>query len=107
MAGLAGQLAAFAVVSCQDVPVRSVDTICHADVGTAGDSQPQHRGTDCALCPLCLALAMPVPLVTPNPVFLPPSGIPIARAEVLPPARAPPLVAIHAATYPTGPPSLA
>lgn len=82
--------------------------ICHAGTppGDNAPSQPRHDDTDCALCPLCLALAAPAALLTP-PVLLPPPAILARRVAPLPPARATPEAAVLAATYPTGPPALA
>ena len=89
------QLAAASVVPFASVPAGGVDrliaaSICHGAAGDDGGAPAPHHAPDCAVCPLCQAiahagvlLAAPVMLLT-APVLLAP------RAFALPPARAPP-----------------
>ncbi len=85
--------------------------ICHSGepVGSDSGSPAGHaqHGMQCALCPVCHALAaaafVPVPASEP----LAPAMVLTAQHTWPPPARAPPVAAVLAATYPTGPPSLA
>lgn len=82
--------------------------ICHVGVADdAGGTAPAapHHGADCALCPLCTALAAVAVLPAPGP-SLPPAAVVLARAAAPMAARAPPASAVFAATYPTGPPRL-
>ncbi len=80
--------------------------ICHASLpDDAGGTAPaaHHDGLDCALCPLCTALAAAALLPQPGPDVPPTAMLPLPAASP-PPARAPPATAVSAATYPTGPP---
>jgi hypothetical protein len=85
------------------------EAICHAHdtSGTPGDNAPGHHGIDCALCPLCFALApiaalpdAPAPLPGPAVALAaratPPiatSTAPRARGARIPPPRGPPVLA--------------
>ena len=112
---LLGQIAVGAIVPYQDrLPVQAsfADVpICHSELPDSSDGQAptdhSRHGMPCALCPVCHALT--ATLILPGPaVVLPVSpATPLARLTLLPPARAPPAAAVLAATYPTGPPSLA
>lgn len=85
-----------------------VGVICHAGAErNEVPLAPAHRqAPDCALCPLCNALAAPAPTLPAAPVVRPPAMMFVAAMVVLPPATAPPRVIITAA-QPRGPPSLA
>ncbi len=65
--------------------------ICHGapQPGDDAPAPPAHHGDDCALCPLCLALAAPAVLLA-RPVPPLPRIVLTRRAAPLPPARAPP-----------------
>jgi hypothetical protein len=82
--------------------------ICHTAEPASSDSKapagsPVHHG-DCALCPVCHALAAMTALPTPPAPVPPPSLVVGAGAALLPPARAPPASPVLTAAYPTGPP---
>ena len=83
--------------------------ICHAgqadDAGPASVPVTRHHGMDCALCPLCTALAAVAVLPVPGPPLPVPVAV-VARMGAPPPARAPPVAAVLPATFPTGPPRL-
>jgi hypothetical protein len=63
---------------------------------TAAPATPQpatphhHHGPDCAICPLCAALAMPGAILTPAPLLPAPSIHRVAQIALPPPARGPP-----------------
>lgn len=85
--------------------------ICHSGALDSSNSgapaEHGQHGMQCALCPVCHALAsaafLPVP--TPQPLAPPTALIALHAPASL--ARVPPTVAVLAATYPTGPPNLA
>jgi len=85
--------------------------ICHSGApGTSDDEAPAghaHHGMQCALCPACHALAAAAVLPVPTSAVPAPLATLAARQALSPPARGPPAPAVLAATYPTGPPSLA
>lgn len=104
------------VVAAVAMPLPTVDVgfdgsfpICHAgaadDAGTPAPAVPHRHGMDCAVCPLCTALAAAV-LPTPEvPGMAAPGGM-VVVPVAWPPSHAPPALAIRAATFPTGPPRL-
>jgi hypothetical protein len=82
------------------------DAICHSEPGDppGRPAKPAERhGSDCALCPVCLSLALPSPVLA-SPPFLP-ARLPvvIARAAAPPSATGPPSRRV-VATLPRGPP---
>ena len=84
--------------------------ICHSGAPVGSDNgapagREQH-GMQCALCPVCHALASAALLSVSEPPLAPPIAL-VARHTPSPPGRAPPVTAVAAATYPTGPPDLA
>lgn len=85
--------------------------ICHADAPESPDgTEPSghaHHGMACALCPACHVLAAAVVVPDPGSPLPAPPAVPVARHALLPPPCGPPAAAVLAATYPTGPPSLA
>jgi len=94
---LAMQLSAASIVPFAGLPAVGLDrlvaaSICHGDGAATdhGGTPTQHHAPDCAVCPLCQAIAhagalLAVPAVGfATPVLL------LARAFALPPARAPP-----------------
>ena len=85
--------------------------ICHSGAPAGSDSgspagHAQH-GKQCALCPVCHALAAAAFLPVPESEPPAPAMALAAQHTRPPPARAPPIAAVLAATYPTGPPNLA
>ena len=85
--------------------------ICHSGAPrTSDDGAPMghaHHGMQCALCPACHALAAAAVLPVPTSAVPAPLATLAARQALPPPAPGPPAPAVLAATYPTGPPSLA
>jgi hypothetical protein len=62
-----------------------------APSGTPQPSAPHHQhAPDCAICPLCVALAMPGAILTPAPLLPTPSVHQVAQITLPPPARGPP-----------------
>jgi hypothetical protein len=91
--------------SSDDIP------ICHTDTpGSPDEPEPPghaHHGMACALCPACHVLAAVAVVPDPGTPLPAPPVMPAARHALLPPPCGPPAPAVLAATYPTGPPSLA
>ena len=85
--------------------------ICHADTpGSPDGTEPlghAHHGMACALCPACHALAAAAVVPDPGTPLPAPPAVSVARHALLPPPCGPPAAVVLAATYPTGPPSLA
>jgi hypothetical protein len=112
---LAGQLALGAIVPT-DGPMQgtlsgleSLGVICHSPGPGDPDqpSTPDHRTPDCAICPLCVALAAPAMVVlVPAPVLPAPTIVLAARSSGPVQARAPPSEPLRTAR-PRGPPILA
>lgn len=76
--------------------------ICRAGGAPVHDQAPAHHPADCALCPACLAAALPALLPAPEAV---PVRVPLAQEALLPPARAGPAeVGRRLAAQPRGPP---
>jgi hypothetical protein len=105
------QLAAASVVAMPSAPAASLDGLIAASLCTgaddAGGGAPahDHHAPDCALCPLCHAIAHAGVLLAP-PAFA--FATPLSerqRPGLPPPPRAPPVRAAGAA-YPRGPPFL-
>lgn len=109
LVALAMQLAVFGIVPATGVGV-GVDrllatSICHADAADHGNAPAPHHAPDCAVCPLCQAIAHAgVILASPMAAFVAPVLF-VTRAFALPPARAPPSVAASA-TSARGPPAI-
>lgn len=79
--------------------------ICRAGGAPVHDEAPAHRPAECALCPACLAAALPFP--APAPAALPAPTLQPRRAA-LPPARAgPAATGYRLAAQPRGPPAQA
>lgn len=82
-------------------PVAS-GAICRVGGAPVHDEAPAHRPADCALCPACLASALPFPVPVPAAV---PAPILQPHHATLPPARAGPAAAEYRfAAQPRGPP---
>ena len=66
--------------------------LCHTDDDTGGaPSQAPAHPADCPLCPLCItAHVQAAALGSAAPILTPPAVLAIARAELPPPATAPP-----------------
>jgi len=76
--------------------------ICRAGGAPVHDQAPAHHPADCALCPACLAAALPALLPAPGAV---PVRVLLAQEAPLPPARAGPAeVGRRLAAQPRGPP---
>ena len=76
--------------------------ICWAGGTPVHDKAPAHHPADCALCPSCLAAALPVLLPAPTAV---PAPVLLLQAAFLPPVRAGPApVGRRHAAQPRGPP---
>ncbi len=107
---IAVQLAAASVVVLPSAPVHALDgliaaSICDGAEGAAngGQGSHHHHAPDCALCPLCQAIAHAGVLLAP-PAFAFAAPIHVTlRMALLPPARAPPAREVGA-PYPRGPP---
>ena len=71
--------------------LEALSILCNSAAPTAPDQAPHHRhNPDCALCPLCVALAMPAVILTSGPELSPPTGRLADGAALPPPARGPP-----------------
>ncbi len=70
-------------------------------------STPHHHqhAPDCAICPLCAALALPGAILTPAPLLPTPSSRRVAQAALPPPARGPPARPLRISLA-RGPPTL-
>ena len=112
---LLGQVALGSIMPVQAAPSNTAlfgdVPLCHsgAPVGSDNGAPAGHaqHGMQGALCPVCHALAAAAFLPVSAPQPLAPSTTLVARHAPSPPARAPPVAAVLAATYPTGPPNLA
>ena len=84
----------------------SLSIICSATTPVEhAPGQHHHHGMDCAVCPLCAALAMHAVVLGSGPDLPAPSSRLAHRATLPPPARAPPAQPRHAPP-PRGPPVL-
>jgi hypothetical protein len=102
---LAGQLAWAATVPDPALAQIGLGVICHASAPGKTPTGPSHRGPDCILCPLCAAIAMPVPTLARAPPLPPPRLLVLAPAVILSPATAP-SVATTTTPQPRAPPVL-
>jgi hypothetical protein len=106
---LALQLAAASVVPWSGLPAAGVDrliagSLCHTAAGDDGGTPAApHHAPDCAVCPLCHAIAHAGALLAAPAVLLAAPALLVARAFRLPPPRAPPGGARFAASA-RGPP---
>ena len=100
---LVSQLALGSVVLSDDAQAAEFDAI--AVLCQTGAPAPVHHqhAPDCAICPLCVALALPGVILTPGPVLPAPSVRGVAVVALPPPARAPPARTLRLA-QPRGPP---
>ena len=103
---LAGQLAWGATVPDPALAQLSLGVICHSGEAGSAPTAPSHRALDCALCPLCAAIAMPPPALAKPPSLTLLGVVVIARAVVLPSTVASPATILTAA-QPRAPPALA
>jgi hypothetical protein len=106
---LAMQMAAAGIVPFA-APVMGLErlvagSICHSEAGgDRGQAPSHHRAPDCAVCPLCQAIAHAgVLLASPPAAFAAPLLV-FGHAFALPPGRAPPRV-IGSAASARGPPA--
>ncbi len=102
---LAIQLAAASVIPFTALSVAGVErlaaaSICHSDQG--GQPSP-HHAPDCAVCPLCHAIAHAGALLAAPAVAVAAPLLLAARAFALPTSRAPPRATLSAASA-RGPP---
>ncbi len=84
------------------------DVLCQTDAGDAPDhmpGSPGHPHGDCALCPLCVAIAQPAAIPAASPVLAPPARLAIALAAPPPQATAPPRD-VKTSAQPRAPPFL-
>jgi hypothetical protein len=104
---LAVQLAFGAAVPQSGLGKAGFGIICHSSAanGKAPD-QPLHQPPDCALCPLCAAIAMPA-LMPGVPPPLPRPRVEIAHAPGKPPPQTGPFFRPIRFAQPRGPPPLA
>ena len=103
---LSAQLAFGAAVPQPALGEVGFGIICHSGTNGAAPTQPGHHAPDCALCPLCVALAMPGPTLTAPPP-MPVPGVVVVLASCMPPPQTgPPYFPVRSAR-PRGPPSLA
>ena len=107
---LVSQLALGSVVLADDASAAELDAIailCQTPVpGAPVPAVPHHQHLpDCAICPLCVALALPGAILTPAPLLPAPSVRSVAQVALPPPARAPPDRPLRIA-QPRGPPAL-
>jgi len=109
LVALAMQIVVGAIVPVP-APAASLDrlvavSICHGDAGANhGEAPSHHHSPDCAVCPLCQAIAQAgAILASPMAAFVAPA-LAVFRAFAQPPARAPPSVA-GSATSARGPPA--
>lgn len=114
MLALAGQMALGATVAPGEpsdaglLELGALGVICHADAPADTDHAPSpHRHSpDCAICPLCVAMAMPATAVVASGPMLPaPTIALVGRASVPAPVRGPPSRPLLIAR-PRGPPVL-
>ncbi len=98
---LAAQLVAGALVP-QPAWAASQGSESCADMGKA-PAHDRQRKPNCPFCPFCLAVAHPAPTLATPPLLPSPSIVQVARAVLLPPARAP-LTLPSLAAQPRGPP---
>jgi hypothetical protein len=111
---LVGQLALGAMVMPADAAAvaQSVAELDAASILCVGTPPPvhapphRHHAIDCALCPLCAAMATHGVILSAAPSLPAPPAAIAARAALPPPARAPPAQPRRAA-LPRGPPILA
>lgn len=72
-------------------PISGVAALCHMDGGSPAQA-PSH-GSDCLVCPLCVALHAPsVILASAGMIVVPPDGWVALKTELPPPSTAPPAV---------------
>lgn len=104
--GLAGQIA-FAATLPQPVLAQiAFGTLCQTDAHGRAPAHPQRRVPLRAVCPLCLALALPAMPLAAAPA-LPPRPSPVAAVVTLPPPATAPPCLVSLAAPPRGPPALA
>ncbi len=107
LVALAMQLAVFGIVpttgAAAGVDRLLATSICHTDTSDQGNAPARHHAPDCAVCPLCQAIAHAgAILASPVAAFVAPVLF-VSRAFAQPAARAPPSVAVSA-TSARGPP---
>ena len=113
LVSLVGQLSLGQIVLRDERPnaalaaLEAATSFCHTGGNTGGRDRPPipHRPADCALCPLCITLALPAVIPAADLLLSEPSRSHTLRPFALPQARAPPSHGF-AAAYPRGPPRL-
>lgn len=97
-------LAAPGVQAASSAPAVS-GVICRGGAVPAHDEAPAQHPADCALCPICLAAALPFPVPAPPAA---PAPVLLQQRTVVPPVRAGPVLGgYRPAAQPRGPPSQA
>ena len=91
---LVSQLTLGGLVLPDDASAAELDAViilCQAGAPDAPAAPPHHHhAPDCAICPLCVALALPGVILTPAPLLPAPSIQRVAAIALPPPARGPP-----------------
>ncbi len=103
---LAGQLAWGATVPDPALAKLGLGVICHTGDAGSAPTGPAHRAPDCALCPLCAAIAMPAPALA-KPPLLPRPRVAATTPAVIPAAAITPPTRTAVAAQPRAPPALA
>ena len=104
---LAGQLVSVSVATpdpLQKAQLDSEDVHCHSDATPPAKTPKRHSA--CVLCPLCLSLTVPSPVLSSPPVLPLRPLVFIARAAPPPPATGPPFHRTPISALPRGPPAL-
>lgn len=103
LAALLAVLIQLVAVSAVPAAAPDVGAICHAGTHDSRDPAPVHA-PDCALCPLCVALAAPAPLPVAGPAVPPRRVVAVSTVEATSRA-APPPAAPRTARSARGPPA--
>ncbi len=95
-----------AAAQAQSVAALDALSVICSSTNPSTPARPHHRHSpDCAVCPLCTALAMQAVVLVSGPDLPAPSSRLADRATLPPPARAPPAQPRHTPP-PRGPPAL-
>jgi hypothetical protein len=103
---LIGPVAARAMMA-PPAPGAYLGTLCHdaSQDARPGQGQQGSHDQDCALCPLCVGVHLPAPLL-PAPVLLPPRADPVRLFHALLPPPIGPPSRLYVAAQPRAPPAL-
>jgi hypothetical protein len=107
---LVSQVALGSLVLPAESAAAELDTVailCQTGTPDAPPAAPRHHqhAPDCAICPLCAALALPGALLSPAPLLPTPSVHQVARIALPPAARGPPSLPLRISLA-RGPPVL-